>query len=564
MSKQREKAPQLGCLLALYRSRCALRTEYGRTSATMEGSATASSSAAASSSHSPDKAGRLQALQAQIAARKRRREEEQENQQQQSGDHDNSAVRYHEGPPTTGSIDIKGKRRAVSFTGSGMPGDVAAATAEDWDQTTMVKSILKGSKPAGTQGQTATAASTKEKTKAKQKYLKRKLERRKAKKRNEKTTSSSSTTVGSKADGNRDEDDRDTGDASMATEADRSIAVSTETPEQRLARKRAIREARRAQKPPQSGEQATETSKVVAEQPIVTQAVSVEQDTPASTSDKATDKEERRRQRAARKEAKRAKSDGDKVNVDTSMEGNTHAADLPATPEQAGSLLVSEAPMVPAAVHDPPGTVHGQQDDEEEPSRRELAMQAKVEEMRHKQAMQNKKARKQALKEAKARGLKASIPVSMAEIQALLKETPTTTGEEPTILSEDTEPTHKDALPRFPAPSRPAAPSQKELDALAISHELKDAIVVDQAASTPVKEFTQASPDNALSDSTLHKLEQISIDKFFAVQAAVLPILLKEKALYTPRGPPRDVCVSAPTGSGKTLSYVIPIVEVSS
>lgn len=51
-----------------------------------------------------------------------------------------------------------------------------------------------------------------------------------------------------------------------------------------------------------------------------------------------------------------------------------------------------------------------------------------------------------------------------------------------------------------------------------------------------------------------------------AVQTAVLPLLLPASSptyLYAPFAPPRDVCVSAPTGSGKTLSYVVPIVEVS-
>lgn len=50
------------------------------------------------------------------------------------------------------------------------------------------------------------------------------------------------------------------------------------------------------------------------------------------------------------------------------------------------------------------------------------------------------------------------------------------------------------------------------------------------------------------------------------VQTAVLPILLPAgvpSSLYSPFSPPQDICVSAPTGSGKTLSYVVPIVEVS-
>lgn len=45
----------------------------------------------------------------------------------------------------------------------------------------------------------------------------------------------------------------------------------------------------------------------------------------------------------------------------------------------------------------------------------------------------------------------------------------------------------------------------------------------------------------------------------------MLPLLLPAGAptyLYAPFSPPQDICVSAPTGSGKTLSYVVPIIEV--
>ena len=59
-------------------------------------------------------------------------------------------------------------------------------------------------------------------------------------------------------------------------------------------------------------------------------------------------------------------------------------------------------------------------------------------------------------------------------------------------------------------------------------------------------------------------IAQILIDdgitSFFPVQTAVLPILLKssQKTFLQPR----DICVSAPTGSGKTLSYALPIIQV--
>lgn len=51
---------------------------------------------------------------------------------------------------------------------------------------------------------------------------------------------------------------------------------------------------------------------------------------------------------------------------------------------------------------------------------------------------------------------------------------------------------------------------------------------------------------------------------FTAVQASVIPLLLStptSRSLY-PSTRQSDLCVSAPTGSGKTLSYVVPILEV--
>ncbi|KAJ1982814.1 ATP-dependent RNA helicase dbp6 [Dimargaris verticillata] len=64
-----------------------------------------------------------------------------------------------------------------------------------------------------------------------------------------------------------------------------------------------------------------------------------------------------------------------------------------------------------------------------------------------------------------------------------------------------------------------------------------------------------------LSDDALAKCQALGIEKFFAVQAAVMPTLLLPAVHSLTRHTLRDVCVSAPTGSGKTLAYVIPIVE---
>ncbi|XP_054598761.2 ATP-dependent RNA helicase DDX51 isoform X1 [Nothobranchius furzeri] len=63
----------------------------------------------------------------------------------------------------------------------------------------------------------------------------------------------------------------------------------------------------------------------------------------------------------------------------------------------------------------------------------------------------------------------------------------------------------------------------------------------------------------------LKKLEDNGIHHFFPVQAEVIPAILEgaQHGLLVGGGGyrPRDICVSAPTGSGKTLSFVIPVVQ---
>lgn len=64
----------------------------------------------------------------------------------------------------------------------------------------------------------------------------------------------------------------------------------------------------------------------------------------------------------------------------------------------------------------------------------------------------------------------------------------------------------------------------------------------------------------------LKNLHSNGIQHFFPVQAVVIPAILEsaQQGLLIGRGgyKPRDICVSAPTGSGKTLSFVIPIIQV--
>ncbi|XP_049662129.1 ATP-dependent RNA helicase DDX51 isoform X2 [Accipiter gentilis] len=64
----------------------------------------------------------------------------------------------------------------------------------------------------------------------------------------------------------------------------------------------------------------------------------------------------------------------------------------------------------------------------------------------------------------------------------------------------------------------------------------------------------------------LKKLQMNGIESFFPVQAEVIPAILQSASNGYLVGQggyrPKDICVSAPTGSGKTLSFVIPIVQV--
>eukprot|EP01041_Mallomonas_annulata_P012282 gene12282-25833_t len=62
-----------------------------------------------------------------------------------------------------------------------------------------------------------------------------------------------------------------------------------------------------------------------------------------------------------------------------------------------------------------------------------------------------------------------------------------------------------------------------------------------------------------LHDILADNLIKDGINSFFPVQRLVLPKLLR--SVSSPYIYPRDICVSAPTGSGKTLSYVLPILQ---
>ncbi|KAI8150173.1 P-loop containing nucleoside triphosphate hydrolase protein [Fennellomyces sp. T-0311] len=69
---------------------------------------------------------------------------------------------------------------------------------------------------------------------------------------------------------------------------------------------------------------------------------------------------------------------------------------------------------------------------------------------------------------------------------------------------------------------------------------------------------------SGLSDHLIQRCRELGFSNFFAVQLAVIPVFLRRQALYDTRRSPGDLCVSAPTGSGKTMAYVLPIIDILS
>ncbi|SGY12726.1 BQ5605_C011g06587 [Microbotryum silenes-dioicae] len=114
-------------------------------------------------------------------------------------------------------------------------------------------------------------------------------------------------------------------------------------------------------------------------------------------------------------------------------------------------------------------------------------------------------------------------------------------------------------LLRLPSATRPAPPSKKTLSELNVHESVRSKRIVD-----PDRKVRFDDETLGLAERGRKRLAEMGLTEAFAVQTEVLPLLLppgEPNSLYSPFRPPRDVCVSAPTGSGKTLSYVIPIVE---
>ena len=130
------------------------------------------------------------------------------------------------------------------------------------------------------------------------------------------------------------------------------------------------------------------------------------------------------------------------------------------------------------------------------------------------------------------------------------------------------------ALPSFPLPRHPDAPSKTDLALQGLDKSIADAEIIWDGETQDLDNL-----GSRLSSRMQKRLKELGIVELFAgwfcilfpisfltafiVQKVLLPILLpSETSIYTPYNPSSDVCVSAPTGSGKTLAYAIPIVEV--
>ncbi|KAF9153609.1 ATP-dependent RNA helicase dbp6 [Linnemannia schmuckeri] len=72
------------------------------------------------------------------------------------------------------------------------------------------------------------------------------------------------------------------------------------------------------------------------------------------------------------------------------------------------------------------------------------------------------------------------------------------------------------------------------------------------------------SKEFGFSERLIKQCRKAGIEECFAVQTAVIPVLMRARHLGDIRRAPGDLCVSAPTGSGKTLAYVLPIIEILS
>ncbi|KAF3011626.1 ATP-dependent RNA helicase dbp6 [Neopestalotiopsis sp. 37M] len=128
------------------------------------------------------------------------------------------------------------------------------------------------------------------------------------------------------------------------------------------------------------------------------------------------------------------------------------------------------------------------------------------------------------------------------------------TGED-TVMDDAPEPVEAHGLEPLPQPA-PIPEDTTPPDFETLPPWLAEPIRVSRQAQAPFTDFG-LSPDFGISPEVAARLAQKGYKEAFAIQTAVIPQLLPHHC----RTMQSDILVSAATGSGKTLSYAVPVVR---
>lgn len=144
-------------------------------------------------------------------------------------------------------------------------------------------------------------------------------------------------------------------------------------------------------------------------------------------------------------------------------------------------------------------------------------------------------------------------PSILKKFQAVLRSVSTVSSEQAEPLTQPGEP-HPQGLHPLPQPtSTKRSRPQLTLDST-LPLWLSNPTVIPQDHTVPFSDFPLSE---RLQNRIAHHLK---FDRAFAVQAAILPLLLTDPSEQS-FSIGHDILVSAPTGSGKTLSYILPILQ---
>lgn len=86
--------------------------------------------------------------------------------------------------------------------------------------------------------------------------------------------------------------------------------------------------------------------------------------------------------------------------------------------------------------------------------------------------------------------------------------------------------------------------------------------IVVPASLTNRDNLTSVDDISYIDEMIRNKLKKLGITLYFPIQSRVIPLIYNaafQKGIHIF---PQDILVSAPTGSGKTLTYVLPLLEV--